>query len=90
MDKVLVPILETGLSKAGICRKIAQQVVFAPNMAFGFGLHHPYVTQGIRKIEMWFNQTKYLINDLIETSWHQTMVESGFVADFLQQDHSQV
>jgi ribonuclease HI len=90
LDNIMKPILDVGLSRAGICRKMARSVVFAPNKFQGLGLHHPYDTQGIRKIEALFNYGQPLTLQLIEASWTRTMIESGYGADFLTKDNSKI
>jgi hypothetical protein len=44
LEQVMKPILEIGLPRSGVCRKLARAVVFAPRRYLGLGLKHPYVT----------------------------------------------
>jgi hypothetical protein len=47
-------------------------------------LKHPFVTQGIRKIDLLLNTCQSITNNLIETLWSRTMVESGCGPHFLE------
>jgi hypothetical protein len=76
IDYIMQPVLQMGLSKSGICRNIARDVVYAPNKYLGFGIQHPYFLQGIRKIESIFNTSQPFTQQLIDASWYRTMVES--------------
>jgi hypothetical protein len=51
VNKVISPMVNSALSKAGMCRKLSRTVVFSPNKYQGLGLKHPYETQGICKTE---------------------------------------
>jgi hypothetical protein len=90
IDQILVPIINTGLSRSGICQKTARSVVFAPNHFHGLGVHHAYDTQGIRKVEVLFQNNQILTTKLVETSWQRTIIESGYGYDFLAKDGSKI
>jgi hypothetical protein len=79
---IFKPTLAVGLSKSGICRKMSRQVVFGPIKYQGLGLHNPFDTQGIRKLELLFNNSQPLTLQLIDASWARMMAESGYGADF--------
>jgi Reverse transcriptase (RNA-dependent DNA polymerase) len=87
LDYVMKPVTNIGLSKAGICRNMARKVVFTPNTFQGLGLNHPYDVQGIRKIEALFDISQPFTLQLIEGSWHRTMIECGQGTDFLESDY---
>jgi hypothetical protein len=76
--------MEVGLPRSGLCRKISRDVVFAPLKYQGFGIRHPFIGQGIAKIQTLFDLRQTLSQQLIDTSWQRTMVESGMGAQFLQ------
>jgi hypothetical protein len=78
------PVNSAGLSRSGIFRNIARTVVYAPNKYQGLGINHPYDIQGIRKIEMLFDLTQSITIQLIDASWHRTMIESRLGPNFLE------
>ncbi len=85
-NSIIQPVFEIGLPRSGICRKISRDIVFAPLKYQGFGVRHPYLGQGISKIQLLFDVRQDLCQDLIDTSWNRTMVESGFGTNFLTKD----
>jgi Reverse transcriptase (RNA-dependent DNA polymerase) len=84
----LSPALNVGLSKSGICKKISRNIIFCPNKFQGFGIKDPYVTQGIRKLELLFNPYNQLTQELIQESWRRTEQEVGIGPNFFQQAFS--
>jgi hypothetical protein len=78
------PVLQAGLSKSGICRNVARELVYAPNRFLGFGIAHPYELQGIRKLASVFNMGQSFTTKLIEESWYRTMIECRYGADYLE------
>jgi hypothetical protein len=90
LDSIISPIINVGLSRSGICRKLARKIVFVPNKYQGLGARHPYETQGINKTEILFQPDWKMTTNLVETSWVQTMAECGMGADFLLEDASNV
>jgi hypothetical protein len=87
-QSVLQPILQIGLPRAGICRNISRDVLFSPIRYQGFGLRHPFISQGIAKLKMLFDARQQLSLSLIATSWEHTMVESGLGMHFLHSNFS--
>lgn len=65
LDQVMQPILKIGLPKAGVCRNMARDAVFSPCKYLGFGIHHPYITQGIRKVMLFMSTEHRTSSDLI-------------------------
>jgi Reverse transcriptase (RNA-dependent DNA polymerase) len=49
-ESIMKPILSTGLSKSGICQKISRNVVYSSTKYQGFGITHPFFTQGATKL----------------------------------------
>ena len=45
--KIIVPALEMGLSRAGICQKISRNVLYGTRKSQGMGLHNSYTTMGL-------------------------------------------
>jgi hypothetical protein len=86
MDRIMQPILELGLAKSGICRKIARQVFFPPIRYQGIGLKHPYITQGIKQIEAILNTSTVFTSKLILKTWNRTKTERGYGDNFLEKD----
>jgi hypothetical protein len=86
VDFILAPAMDVGLSKSGICRKLARAVVFAPLKYLGLGVKHQFVTQGVRKLEAFFDHGQPFTMQLIETAWYRTMIQSGLGADFLEEN----
>jgi hypothetical protein len=84
VDHILAPVMEVGLPKSGICRKISRAVVFAPIKYLGLGIKHPFISQGVKKIEYFFDQSHQFTSKLIQAAWYRTMIESGFGGDFLE------
>jgi hypothetical protein len=84
LDNVMKPNIEAGLPKSGICRKISRHIIYTPNKCLGLGIKHPFIIQGIRKLEMLFNNCQTLTAQLIETSWIRTMSECGMGVAFLE------
>jgi hypothetical protein len=78
-----LPILDTGLSKSGICQKIARSVVFAPNIHMGLEVKHPF-TQGIFKILNFFNTSQPTTLELTRATWYQMKNECGLGCNFLK------
>ncbi len=83
LQSVVQPILNVGLSRSGICRKVSRNLIFAPIKYQGFGIRHPFISQGIAKILLLFESRQVLSQRLIDTSWYYTMVESGLGSQFL-------
>jgi Reverse transcriptase (RNA-dependent DNA polymerase) len=83
LDQVMQPILKIGLPKSGICRNMARDAVFSPCKYMGFGIHHPYITQGIRKVMLFMSKEHRTSSDLIRIAWENTVLESGLGPNFL-------
>jgi hypothetical protein len=81
------PVTATGLSSSGICNKISTPVIYASSKYPGLGIKHPYVTQGIRKIDLLLNIIQQITNNLIDTSWQRTMAESKCGYNFLEHNY---
>jgi hypothetical protein len=77
LKRIISPALNIGLAKAGICRKVSRNIIYAPNKYQGFGLHDPFITQGIRKLQLIFNPYNKLTQELIYESWQRLTQESG-------------
>ena len=71
MKAIVSPALNIGLSKAGICQKIARHIIYSPEKYQGFGLKDPYVTQGIKKLQLLFTPSNMLTTQLISESWNK-------------------
>jgi hypothetical protein len=76
-------ILCATLPKSGICRSISRKPVFSSAKYQGFGIKHPYYTQGYRKLEMMINSNDELGNKLISEAIITTALESGLGPNFL-------
>jgi Reverse transcriptase (RNA-dependent DNA polymerase) len=88
LEMIMKPILDAGLSRAGICRKMARTVVYAQRKYLGLGIKHPYITQGIRKIEALFNQSQTTTLSLIEATWLRMQNECGIGPHFLEESNT--
>ncbi len=84
VDSILQPILSIGLPKSGICRNISRKVVFSPPKYQGLGIRHPYIGQGISKLQTIFQANQDMTHQLFEASWVRTMIESGYGVNFLE------
>jgi hypothetical protein len=84
MKAIVSPALNIGLSKAGICQKIARHIIYSPEKYQGFGLKDPYVTQGIKKLQLLFTPSNILTTQLISESWNRAKVESGIGPNMLR------
>ena len=82
---IISPALNSGLSKAGICRKTARKLIFGSIKYQGFGVKDPYVTQGVNKLQMLFNYTNKLTLQLIDESWRRCALECGIGPNLLLQ-----
>jgi hypothetical protein len=87
---VMSPIVNIGLAKSGICRKLARSIVYAPHKYEGLELRHHYDTQGINKLETMFHTGQVMIYNLVEATWARTKAECGLGDDFLQKDGTYV
>jgi hypothetical protein len=85
LDMVMAPILNTGLPHSGICRHMARASVYASVGHQGFGITHPYVTQGSRKLELFleYSELPTYTSTLLQTSWSLCKRECGLDEDFL-------
>jgi hypothetical protein len=90
LEKIMRPILDAGLSKSGICRKIARSVVYASNKHMGLGVKNPYVTQGIYKIASFFNTSQPTTLELIRATWYRMKIECGLGCTFLEDKEIQM
>ena len=83
----MAPALNVGLSKSGICQKISRKIIFSTNKFQGLGLKDPYVTQGVRKIELLLNPYNQLTRELIQETWQRAVYELGIGPNFLQHQY---
>jgi hypothetical protein len=90
LETIMKPVLDSGLPRAGICRKMARTIVFAPRKYLGLGIKHPYVTQGIRKIETLINQSQSTTLTLIEATWARMQIECGVGPHFLAENNIKI
>ncbi len=86
LNSVLQPILNIGLPRSGICRKTSRNLIFAPLKYQGFGIRHPFLSQGIYKMRSLFDKRQKLSQKLIDVSWGHMTIESGLGVQFLQRD----
>ena len=86
-ESFMRPILTIGLPRSGICRNISRQIVYSPIKYQGFGIRHPFISQGIAKIRLLFAFNQSLSSQLINASWYRTQKESGFGHYFLQKNY---
>jgi hypothetical protein len=64
LDRVVIPFLQIGLPRSGICRTISRSLVFSSIKYQGFGICHTFVTQGARKLLQLFNLRQNLLKNL--------------------------
>jgi Reverse transcriptase (RNA-dependent DNA polymerase) len=83
INLVVKPILEVGLPRSGICRNMARAIVFSEVTHQGLGMKHPYLTQGLRKLNAVFDEASSMTNDLIEHAWESCQVVCGLGENFL-------
>jgi hypothetical protein len=76
-------ILTAGLPKSGICRNISRKPLFSCTKFQGFGLRHPFFTQGIRKLELLLNTTDPTSAFLVRHAMETTSLECGLGNNFL-------
>ena len=79
---IMKPVLQVGLSKAGICRNLSRDVVFASTCFQGLGISNPFWIQGVSKIQCMFDLHQVLTQQLIDVSWGKTIMESGLGPNF--------
>ncbi len=90
-DKLMSPILQAALPKAGYNRNFPKEVIHGPNGLLGAGIHHPYTTQLITHIDMLLRHggrdtiTGQLLTGNIET----TKLEIGLPGPLFGQDFKQ-
>jgi Reverse transcriptase (RNA-dependent DNA polymerase) len=84
----IAPAINAGLSKSGICCKTARKIVFGTNQFQGLGIRDPFVTQGIKKLELIFHQGNILTRELIHESWIRCTKEIGIGLDIFQHDYN--
>jgi hypothetical protein len=70
LDQVVAPILKIGLPRSGICRTISRKLVYSTTKYQGFGLIHPFITQGIKKLLQLFDYSSPLSAGLISVAHH--------------------
>jgi hypothetical protein len=87
LDRIMSPILQVGLPRSGICRTVSWSLVFSSIKYQGFGLIHPFVTQGVRKLLQLFNSASIFNQQLVSTAYNTTMIESGLGPHFLEQPY---
>jgi Reverse transcriptase (RNA-dependent DNA polymerase) len=86
VDKIMSPILLAGLTRSGICRNMAREVVYSSPKYLGLGVHYPYITQGIAKIMLFLGGGTDLTAKLIDSSWQLSALESGCGPAFLEKN----
>jgi Reverse transcriptase (RNA-dependent DNA polymerase) len=84
-DALASEILSKALPKSGICRNISRQSLFASTKYQGFGLRHPFFTQGCRKLTLFLLPTDPSSRFLIHTSHKLLELQCGLGPDFLRQ-----
>ena len=88
IQHVISPALTIGLPKAGICRKVSRKIIFTPTKFQGFGLHDPYITQGLRKLALVFNPNNTITQTLINETWNNAIRECGIGPNMFQHDYN--
>jgi hypothetical protein len=83
LDRIISPILCTGLPRSGIMRNISRDLVFAKECHQGLGIIHPFVTQGLRKLSAWFDCSSTLTTSLITCAWESCTTQCGLGKNFL-------
>lgn len=84
MHKIMSPLLEAVLPKAGYYRNIARDVVFSSTEHRGCGVQDPWVSQGLEKLLLILNEeTDSITPTLLMTSFHLCMREHGLGPQFL-------
>ena len=84
----MAPILQGGLSKAGICRQMARALVHGPKQYKGLNLHNLYTTQGLVQIQAILNHywRGSDTGTLIKTSMEYIKMEVGMTGSLFQSD----
>jgi hypothetical protein len=90
LDRVVIPILQIGLPRSGICRTISRSLVFSSTKYQGIGICHPFVTQGARKLLQLFSFESKFTQELVSIAYNTTMIESGLGLHFLDQPYEPV
>jgi hypothetical protein len=85
-NKLVSVILSAGLPKSGICRNIARAPLFSSTKFQGFGLFHPYFTQGFRKLQQLLDPTDDNTQSLVQEAVIQMAIESGLGMQFLNKN----
>ena len=62
LTSIMTPLLQVYLPRSGIQRNIKRDLLYGPISLQGFGLHNPYLTQGIAQI-----------TDIIDHQWKNTI-----------------
>ena len=87
---IMAPILEGGLSRAGICRNMARALVHGPKKYKGLDLHDLYTTQGLLQIQAILNHC-WRGSDtgiLLSVSIEYTKLEIGLPGSLFNSDYN--
>ena len=86
---IMAPILEGGLTKAGICRNMARALVHGPKLYKGLDLHNLYTTQGLVQIQAILNHCWQGTDTgvLLKTSMEYIKLEIGMPSSLFQLDY---
>jgi hypothetical protein len=87
LDRIVSPILCTGLTRSGIMRNISRDMDCAKECHQGLGMIHLFVTQGLRKLSAWFVCSSTLTTSLITCSWESCTIQCGLGENFLCQPY---
>jgi hypothetical protein len=80
--KLANTVLYAALPRMGFCRNIDRRPIFSSKKFQGFGLKHPYFSQGLKKLQLLLNPTDPTSSLLITESIHMTQLECGLGPDF--------
>ena len=89
-EKIMSPILQVALPKAGICRTFPRDVVYGPQRFQGLGVPHPLGTQLIRQIDMMLRHpaNRTTTTGYLEACLQSHQLATGTSYGLLQQDYS--
>jgi hypothetical protein len=82
-DDIMKLILEVGLPSRVSVVKFHRPLY----MRQIYSLKHPYITQGVRKIENLFNQSQPMTFKLIDATWIGMKGECGIGPNFLEEQN---
>ena len=86
---IMAPVLEGGLTRAGICRNMARALVHGPKLYKGLDLHNLYTTQGLVQIQAILNHCWQGTDTglLLQTYMEFIKIEIGMPGPLFQLDY---